>query len=1317
MKAEWICLLLAFANVGFGATAPKPLPGKKPQAELLSLPLSFEANRGQTDRAVKFLSRGDGYALFLTSDSAVFKLRSPGENSSPAVVRMKLAGANTAAKSSGAQALPGTVNYFMGNKPDQWTTGVTTFGKVSFQQIYRGIDLVYYGTQRQLEYDFIVAPGADPDQIALEFSGARPSLGADGDLVLTLDGGPLSFRKPVVYQVNEKGDKDFVAASYKLNGDRVQFTLGQYDPGRTLVVDPVLVYLTYLGGTSADEIGNTTFSASGNPTQGVAVDPEGNVYVTGWTTSTDFPMQGALQSVNTTNAYTGFVTKLNPAGSQLIYSTYFGGSVLHDNSTTRPYAIAVDGSGSAYVTGYTSSPQFPVTAGAYQTICGFQGHGQTNCPNTQSAFLTKLSPTGGSLVYSTYFGQSDEISVAVAVDSKGQAYIAGDSGDQCDNNDAASCFPTTPNAVLPGSAFNHTVSPNNFNQGSAFVAVFDAAGANLLYSSLYGGTGASTGNQHPTFGSGVAVDASGYFYLVGTTESNELPVTPGAFQTTYNGNPTAGFGTSSRGYVAKFKPVSAGASLLYATYFGGFDKTVVSYQDAIAGVAADAAGNAYLSGNASYDFPATKGANNSTPCPAANSCMNRGFLAKLNPSGSALVWATFVGTGVTDPTQSSASTISPPRLDAAGNVYVSGVSGNNAEYPLVNPLQPANSFGGVYVTEYDPTGSTMSFSTVFYDPAANGSVFSSGVDVDSRGNMYVAGYTSQPGLPVTAGVFQSALKGSYDGFIAKISANVIPAVLSAQAASVTASGEAGSIPVTAAAGVNWTANSNASWITVTGGASGSGSGVVSFSVAANTGAARSGTIIIAGQAFTITQQSATSTGYALAGSLAQIASAAGWDTTFTLVNLSAQTANARLNFYENDGTVPLLPFTAPQSPAAGATLAATLDETIDPGGSLLLDTTGPASQPAEVGSAQLLTTGGVDGFAIFSYTPTNQQAVVPLETRNAASYLLPFDNTGALVTGFAIANISANNASVKVVARDDTGAVVPTKVASIPLGANGHNSFMLTDATQGFPELAGKRGTVEFDTPTGGRVSVLGLRVNSGAITTLPVLANVATGGGTFAHVAAGGGWQTTLTLVNTGTASTNVTLNFFDDHGVALTLPLGFPQTGANSSVATFTQALAAGATLIVATETPATAAAVTGSAQLVTSGSVSGSAVFRYDPSGQEAVVPLETRTPTAFVLAFDNTGGLATGLAIANPTANAVSIPVTARDDTGALLTSSSISLAANGHTDFMLTDAQLGYPQTVGKRGTLEFGVPSGGRIATLGIRAQGLVITSAPALAK
>ncbi len=248
-------------------------------------PLSFEANHGQADPRVKFLARGDGYALFLTVDSAVFRLHSAN------TVQMKLAGANPAAQASGDAKLAGTVNYFLGNDPAKWTTGASTFGKVRYQQVYPGIDLVFYGaahnTARQLEYDFVVAPGADPARIALEFAGAEPKLMPDGSLSLTLDGAPLIFGRPTVYQTIA-GRQQIVACDFRLTGNRAQFVLGNYDHALPLVIDPVLTYLTYLGGSNMDEVGFTSYG--GNPTQGVAVDSSGNVYVTGYTQSTDFPM-------------------------------------------------------------------------------------------------------------------------------------------------------------------------------------------------------------------------------------------------------------------------------------------------------------------------------------------------------------------------------------------------------------------------------------------------------------------------------------------------------------------------------------------------------------------------------------------------------------------------------------------------------------------------------------------------------------------------------------------------------------------------------------------------------------------------------------------------------------------------------------------------------------------------------------------------------------------------------------------------------------------------------------------------------------------
>ena len=760
---------LAFSDSPSEENSPNR-PDAKISSAVLGLPLSFEPNRGQTDPSVKFLARGHGYALFLSKEGAVFKLRGS-RNTASGVLRMRLVGANSSAEVSGGDALPGTVNYFIGNDRSKWVQGVAIYGKVNYRQVYEGIDLVYYGAGRQLEYDFVVAPGANPKEIALEFSGATLCV-SGGDLTAALAGGRLSFRRPVVYQMSG-GKRELVAGSYRLRGNRVQFELGKYDHTRALVIDPVLTYFTYLGGSGNDYVGNVPpylqFPIS--PSQGIAADQTGNLYVTGFTGSTDFPVQNSYESQNkgtpaNGTPYVAFVTKLDPTGSHLIYSTYLGGAAF---GQTKAYAIAVDSSGSAYVTGSTQQPDFPVTAGAYQTVCGYPLNGQSNCGGgAASAFLTKLDSTGGRLEYSTFLGPGQDAAYSVAVDSQGQAYVAGLSDDQCASNDPTACFPTAANAVLPGSAFNHTTSPNNFNQGSAFVAVFNAAGTSLLYSSLYGGLGSTAvgsdgkpGDNGATYGAGVAVDPSGNFYLAGTSSSNQLPVTAGAFQK-YSGD------LITRGYVAKFSPVGSvgGSSLTYATFLGGSD-AANDNSDQIGGIAVDAAGDAYVTGNTgSYDFPVTVG----TPsyCTAKLGCQNTGFLTKINPAGSGIVWSTLVGAGTTC-CSGEVAIMAPPRLDAAGYVYVSGRLNTDTGFPLLGELQPALGFGGVFVTKFDPTGSTIEFSTNIYDPTNNGGMFPGGVDVDPQGNMYVAGYTANTQLPVTAGVFQSVNAGGVDAFLVKIS--------------------------------------------------------------------------------------------------------------------------------------------------------------------------------------------------------------------------------------------------------------------------------------------------------------------------------------------------------------------------------------------------------------------------------------------------------------------------------------------------------------------------------------------------------------------
>ena len=375
-----------------------------------SLPLSFEANAGQTDGRVKFFSRGSGYGLYLTQDEALLALNgrpckvgavslsaSIGDGRGKAacgnetvVVEMRLAGrANEMVNPVGEETLPGTANYFVGSDSAAWRTGVPTYAKVRYSDVYPGVDLLYYGNQRQLEYDFAVAPYADPKAIRLQFSGVTNlKLDADGDLIVSAKNGDIAFRKPVIYQERD-GRRNLIAGRFTL-GKRhtVSFALNDYDHSRPIVIDPVLAYSTYLGGSGDN--GDAAFA--------IAVDSSGDAYVTGMTDSANFPLSsGSYQQTNQGGAnstFNAFVTKLNATGTALVYSTYLGGS-----GDTQALALAVDGSGNAYVTGATYATNFPTTGGAYQTASIANSTGY-------STFVSKLNATGTALDYSTYLGAS-----------------------------------------------------------------------------------------------------------------------------------------------------------------------------------------------------------------------------------------------------------------------------------------------------------------------------------------------------------------------------------------------------------------------------------------------------------------------------------------------------------------------------------------------------------------------------------------------------------------------------------------------------------------------------------------------------------------------------------------------------------------------------------------------------------------------------------------------------------------------------------------------------------------------------------------------
>jgi Putative Ig domain len=470
------------------------------------------------------------------------------------------------------------------------------------------------------------------------------------------------------------------------------------------------------------------------------------------------------------------------------------------------------------------------------------------------------------------------------------------------------------------------------------------------------------------------------------------------------------------------------------------------------------------------------------------------------------------------------------------------------------------------------------------------------------------------------------------------------------------------------------------------------------------------------QTFTIT------VGLPLIGSMPHLAAEGGWSTTFTILNKSAAPLQAQFNMFDNAGNPLGLPISFPQifpPPPLAASLSSA-STTLPGNASWIIQASGPTGVPFVEGAAQLSGVGNLDGFAIFHFDPSQQEAVVPMETRNASSYLLPFDNTNGVLTGVALANVSGTAANIPVIVRSDSGS--QTLVTNIALPAYGHTSFVLSAQ---YPLLTtNTRGTLEFDTPNfgsanAGRISVLGIRYTGGTLTTIPALANVGTNGGLMAHLAAGSGWQTTFALVNTGSAPATATVNFFGDSGSLLPLPLTV-LTGVNSTTLPgfqtgFTQTIPANGTAWVQTAAPAGNALQVGSAQLAAGANVSGYAIFRYNPNGQEAVVPLESRSAGSYVIAFDQTNNTATGIAISSGATLPIAVPVILRDDAGNVLGNGTVPLNAAGHASFVLGQQ---YPQTAGIRGTAEFVVPASAAISVLGIRSPpALTFTTLPALAK
>ena len=455
---------------------------------------------------------------------------------------------------------------------------------------------------------------------------------------------------------------------------------------------------------------------------------------------------------------------------------------------------------------------------------------------------------------------------------------------------------------------------------------------------------------------------------------------------------------------------------------------------------------------------------------------------------------------------------------------------------------------------------------------------------------------------------------------------------------------------------------------------------------------------------------ATPTTMSFLGSMPHIATEENWTTSFTLVNKVPTTSvSTTLSAYDNNGNPLLLPLIVP--PATTAITTTSLNSALAGNSSLVLQSSGPANVPVLIGGAKLAANGPADGFAIFHRISDGQEAVVPLEMRNASSYLLPFDNTSGMALGVAMENVSSQRANITVILRNDTGAQIGT--GSVSLAGNAHASFVM--ATQ-FPATAGIRGTAEFDTPVGGQISLLGIRFSAAnALTTIPVLAGPGASAGSFAHIASGNGWTTTFVLVNTGTSGAAIHLGFFADNGSPLTLPISYPQIGPALSQATSVDTgMGVGSTLLIRTTGVDAAPLLVGSAQLTAQGSVSGFVIFGYE-NGNEAVVPLQTGNAGGYIIPFDNTAGTGTGLALQNVSNQAANISMIFRNNSGAQIGTANIPLAANGHSSIVL---QSQFPVTANIQGTVEFDAPIGVQIGALGIRTPiAHTFTTLPALAK
>jgi hypothetical protein len=750
-----VCSLLAFLIIVVKPLEAPRTPKTGPSDPLRSLAaesfkaaMIFEQNVGQVNPQWKYLARGPGYSILLGSSHDVLQLqmksykagcelgrlqRKTEDQGNPrtnvprvsfagdkkavgktgcsteplAAIRLALMGSDRYGQPEGRQELASYSNYLIGSDPGGWHGHVKQFAEVWYPRIYPGIDLVFYGHNGQLEFDFVVSPHTDARQIAFTISDvpARTHLreNTSGDLIIPVGEKELVLRKPLVYEgkrcLSEKRAKTSaqVPPCKDLKGGKfrvqhrgssnvlVAFELPNYDHNHELVIDPVVAFSTFLGGSGADQI------------NGIAADSLGNVYVLGQTDSPDFPVTPGVVQTTLTGSGNAFISKFSADGSHLIYSTFLGGG------GEDPHGIALDSSNNVYVTGETYAQNFPLV------------NPYISQNSSGTGFVSKLSPDGAALIYSTYLGGNAEGSCnAIAVDSAGEAVLVG--------RTFATNFPTV-----------NASQSNPAGASDAFVTKLNASGSAAIFSTYLGGSSTD-------YGQGVAIDASGGIYVAGITYSSDFPTTPSSYQPTYTSNP---YGVS---FLSKFS--ASGGSLAYSTYLTGAQAF---------GLAVSTSGNAFLTGTAGPALPVTPGAFQVGPVVDTHP-----FVTQFDSTGSSLVYSTFLGS-----TGGSLDNGNAIALDPSNDAYLTGQT-SSANFPLQNPVETSTPDGvpEAFVSELNAAGSQLVFSTYLGGQGNSGGQQGNAIAVDGSGNIYVGGSTIVPQFPVL-NAWQPTMNGIESGFITK----------------------------------------------------------------------------------------------------------------------------------------------------------------------------------------------------------------------------------------------------------------------------------------------------------------------------------------------------------------------------------------------------------------------------------------------------------------------------------------------------------------------------------------------------------------------